>query len=162
MEEFFKIVVKQHYIPRLYLRKFKNGNNSNDVIKIFLSKNTEIFEEDISKIFYKDYFYTTIADYLNLIKILKDLLYEELEKCDKIFSKIILELKNEVDKIAEEAERKALLKSLDGNLFNIKRHDLLKKGANYYKEFPIYLEIFNPFKNTLNNSIFEVNNFLKK
>ena len=134
----------------------------NDVIKIFLSKNTEIFEEDISKIFYKDYFYTTIADYLNLIKILKDLLYEELEKCDKIFSKIILELKNEVDKIAEEAERKALLKSLDGNLFNIKRHDLLKKGANYYKEFPIYLEIFNPFKNTLNNSIFEVNNFLKK
>ena len=162
MEEFFKIVVKQHYIPRLYLRKFKNGNNSNDVIKIFLSKNIEIFEEDISKIFYKDYFYTTIADYLNLIKILKDLLYEELEKCDKIFSKIILELKNEVDKIAEEAERKALLKSLDGNLFNIKRHDLLKKGANYYKEFPIYLEIFNPFKNTLNNSIFEVNNFLKK
>ena len=135
MEEFFKIVVKQHYIPRLYLRKFKNGNNSNDVIKIFLSKNTEIFEE---------------------------VLYEELEKCDKIFSKIILELKNEVDKIAEEAERKALLKSLDGNLFNIKRHDLLKKGANYYKEFPIYLEIFNPFKNTLNNSIFEVNNFLKK
>ena len=76
MEEFFKIVVKQHYIPRLYLRKFKNGNNSNDVIKIFLSKNTEIFEEDISKIFYKDYFYTTIADYLNLIKILKYLLYE--------------------------------------------------------------------------------------
>ena len=47
MEEFFKIVVKQHYIPRLYLRKFKNGNNSNDVIKIFLSKNTEIFEEDL-------------------------------------------------------------------------------------------------------------------
>ena len=162
MEEFFKIVVKQHYIPRLYLRKFKNGNSSNDVIKIFLSKNTKIFEEDISKIFYKDYFYTTITDYLNLIKILKDLLYEELEKCDKIFSKIILELKNEVDKIAEEAERKALLKSLDGNLFNIKRHDLLKKGANYYKEFPIYLEIFNPFKNTLNNSIFKVNNFLRK
>ena len=162
MEEFFKIVVKQHYIPRLYLRKFKNGNSNNDVIKIFLYKNNKIFEEDISKIFYKDYFYTTIADYLNLIKILKDLLYEELEKCDKIFSKIILELKNEVDKIAEEAERKALLKSLDGNLFNIKRHDLLKKGANYYKEFPIYLEIFNPFKNTLNNSIFEVNNFLKK
>jgi hypothetical protein len=162
MEEFFKIVVKQHYIPRLYLRKFKNGNSSNDVIKIFLSKNTKIFEEDISKIFYKDYFYTTITDYLNLIKILKDLLYEELEKSDKIFSKIILELKNEVDKIAEEAERKALLKSLDGNLFNIKRHDLLKKGANYYKEFPIYLEIFNPFKNTLNNSIFKVNNFLRK
>ena len=162
MEEFFKIVVKQHYIPRLYLRKFKNGNSSNDVIKIFLSKNTKIFEEDISKIFYKDYFYTTITDYLNLIKILKDLLYEELEKCDKIFSKIISELKNEVDKIAEEAERKALLKSLDGNLFNIKRHDLLKRGANYYKEFPIYLEIFNPFKNTLNNSIFEVNNFLRK
>ena len=162
MEAFFNIVVKQHYIPRLYLRKFKNGNSNNDVIKIFLYKNNKIFEEDISKIFYKDYFYTTIPDYLNLIKTLKDLLHEESEKYEKIFSEITLKLKNEVDKIAEEAKRKALLKSLDGNLFNIKQHDFLQKGADYYKVFPIYLELFNPFKITLNNSIFEVNNFLRK
>ena len=162
MEEFFKVIIKQHYIPRLYLRKFKNKNSSNDVVKIYLFKNTQIFEEDISKIFYRDYFYTTITDYLNLIKILKDLLDEELKNCNKIFSEIILKFKNEVDRIAEEAERKALLKSLDGNLFNIKRHDLLKRGANYYKVFPIYLEIFNPFKTTLNNSISEVDKFLRK
>ena len=162
MGAFFNIVIKQHYIPRLYLKKFKNENSTANEVKIFLSKNIEIFEEDISKIFYKDYFYTTIADYLTLIESLKTLLDEELEKCNKIFSEIISNFKNELDRIAEEAERKALLKSLDGNLFNIKRHDLLKRGADYYKVFPIYLEIFNPFKITLNNSISEVEKFLRK
>ena len=161
LEEFFKIVIKQHYIPRLYLRKFKNKNSTTDEVKIFLFKNSDIFEKDISKIFYKDYFYTTIDDYLTLVKNLKVLLFEEKEKSEEIFPKIVSNLINEVDKIAEEAEREALLKSLDGNLFNIKRHDLLKKGADYYKVYPIYLEIFNPFREFLNNSISKINQFLK-
>ena len=110
MKEFFKIVIKQHYIPRLYLRKFKNSNSTNDKIKIYLSKNTEFFEEDISEIFYKDYFYTTILDYSNLIENLRDSLYEEVEKCDKILFEAISKLKDEVDKIAKKAEEKALLK----------------------------------------------------
>ena len=161
LEEFFKIVIKQHYIPRLYLRKFKNKNSTTDEVKIFLFKNSEIFEKDISKIFYKDHFYTTIDDYLTLVKNLKASLFEEKEKSEEIFFKIVSNLKNEVDKIVEEAKREALLKSLDGNLFDIKRHDLLKKGANYYKLFPIYLEIFNPFRKFLNNSISKINQFLK-
>lgn len=162
MKEFFKIVIKQHYIPRLYLRKFKNSNSTNDKIKIYLSKNTEFFEEDISEIFYKDYFYTTILDYSNLIENLRDSLYEEVEKCDKILFEAISKLKDEVDKIAKKAEEKALLKSLDGSLVNIKRYDLLKKGADYYREFPIYIYILNRFKKVLNSSIDEINIFLKK
>ena len=79
LQEYLKITIKQHYIPKVYLRHFKIKNLEEKEEKILVyNKFTKIKKEiKIEDIFYKEFLYTNIDKYFEILLELKNILRTE-------------------------------------------------------------------------------------
>ena len=114
-QEYLKITIKQHYIPKVYLKNFRiknNDNSDNKKVKVFLhEKNGMVNIETTDNIFFKNLEYTKLLNYLKVLENLKSILKKEIENYSK--NKIVFEEKidNEIKNFIEifNHERKPLL-----------------------------------------------------
>ena len=179
-QEYLKITIKQHYIPKVYLKNFRiknNDNSDNKKVKVFLhEKNGMVNIEATDNIFFKNLEYTKLLNYLKVLENLKGILKKEIENYSK--NKIVFEEKidNEIKNFIEifNHERKPLLnkhfeitnenykhfheskKEQIVNSLIFKDTQVLMKSLNYKDIFKISSKKF--FEKTLK----EIEKFLKK
>ena len=166
LQEYLKITIKQHYIPKVYLRHFKIENLEEKEEKILVyNKLTKIKKEiKIEDIFYEEFLYTNVDKYFEILLELKDILrieynqlstniYKFLNEQGDDYTKLLCEYENEIKE-----PLKAIFKEQIGKQY--------RKKYSYWAVFSLdneVEEIYSAFLSYfINMATFLIISFLRK